>query len=157
MIPYFRFSRCPWGTVYLMQSRRDQTLFKVGFTGRKTFERRAELNRVAGDDMKIVMTVTMPWARKCETLMLRRLRRHLFRKRERRGTEWFRRRETIDHIAIGLERAAWNIEFIARWKFSWPKECKARVFKADPNYSKKRNLLSCLKKIRRAELMSACV
>lgn len=138
MIPYFRFSRSPWGTVYLMQSRKDQTLFKVGFTGRKTIARRAELNRVAGDDMKIVMAVTMPWARKCESLMLRRLRRNLFRKRDWRGTEWFRlrRKETIDHIAIRLERAAQRIQTIARLKFSWPKEAKPRIFKADPNYKR---------------------
>ncbi len=49
-----------------MRSQNEPGLFKVGYTKRKTIERRAELNRVAGDNMKIVTTVTMPWARQCE-------------------------------------------------------------------------------------------
>lgn len=73
-IPFLRFNRAPSGTVYLMQSRGNPRLFKVGFTKRKTKERRFELNRVAGDDMAIVATVQLPWARACEALLLRRLR-----------------------------------------------------------------------------------
>jgi len=132
MIPWFRFSRVPRGTVYLMQSRNEPDLFKVGFTKRKTIERRAELNRVAGDNMKIVFTVSMPWARKSEALALRRLRRNPFRKRDKRGTEWFRLQpgEDIQKIAGGIEAASNRIELLAKIKFSWPKRIEKRVFRA---------------------------
>ncbi len=115
-----------------MQSRNEPDLFKVGFTKRKTIERRAELNRVAGDDMKIVFTISMPWARKSEALALRRLRRNPFRKRDKRGTEWFRLRsgEDIQKIAGGIEAASGRIELIAKIKFSWPKGFEKRIFRA---------------------------
>ena len=131
LVPWFRFSRAPWGTVYLMQSRRTPDLFKVGFTRRLTKDRRAELNRVAGDDLRIVATVSMPWAIRCEALVLRRLRRNMFRKRDRRGTEWFwlKPHEDIQDIADRLDKAADRIELIAKLKFSWPKRSKRRVFK----------------------------
>lgn len=129
-LPWFRFRRVPWGTVYLLQSRKDASLFKVGFTKRKVIERREELNRVADDDMKVVTTITMPWARKCETLLLRRLRRNPFRKRDRRGTEWFRlkQNEDIHRISRKMEKAAGRIELIAKIQFSWPSEKTKRVF-----------------------------
>lgn len=132
-IPWFRFSRVPWGTVYLLQSRKDASLFKVGFTKRKVIERRAELNRVAGDDMKVVTTITMPWARKCETLVLRRLRRNPFRKGDKRGTEWFRLRskEEINRISRKLERAAKWVEWVAKVQCSWPRNKASVIFHAN--------------------------
>lgn len=131
MIPWFRFSRVPWGTVYLLRSNTEEGLFKVGFTKRKVIKRRAELNRVAGDDMKIVATVTMPWARKCETLILRRIRRNPFRRRDRRGTEWFwlRPGEDVQQISKKLEKAANRIELIAKLKLSWPRQCEKKHFR----------------------------
>lgn len=132
-IPWLRFSRVPWGTVYLLQSRNEPRLFKVGFTKRRTKDRRAELNRVAGDDMKIVSTVSLPWARNCEALVLRRLRRNPFRKRDRRGTEWFWlfATEDIHRIADRLEAASSHIEVIAKLKFSWPRGATKRVFRPE--------------------------
>lgn len=132
MIPWFRFSRAPWGTVYLMQSRNQPRLFKVGYTKRKTKDRRAELNRVAGDDMKIIATIQTPWATKCESLLLRRLRRNPFRKRDRRGTEWFHlgKNEDIAGIVKKLKRASAHIEVFARIKFSWPKNSRRKFFEA---------------------------
>lgn len=140
MIPWLRFSRCPRGTVYLMQSRNQPDLFKVGFTKRKTKERRSELNRVAGDDMKIISTVSMPWARKCEALTLKRLKRNLWRKRDRRGTEWFHLRpgEHIQDISAKIEKAANQIELIAKLKLSWPKNVKQKSFAATQNPSEYR-------------------
>lgn len=130
-IPWFRFGRVGRGTVYLMQSRDMPDLYKVGFTKRKTTTRRAEINRVSGDDMRIVATVAMPLALKCEALVLRRLRRNPLRKRDRRGTEWFylRPREEIQDIADRIERAADRVELIARLKCSWPKGVKRRVWR----------------------------
>ena len=132
MIPFLRFHRAPFGTVYLMQSRGEPDLFKVGFTTRKTITRRAELNRVAGDDMRIVSTVSMPWARECESVTLRRLRRSWLRKRDRRGTEWFRLRrgESIEQITSHIEAAARRVELVARLKLSWPRETRIRHFHA---------------------------
>ena len=76
-IPWLRRRKVPYGTVYLMQARATPRLFKVGFTKRRTKDRRTELNRVASDDLAIVYTVSLPWARACETLIFRRLRRCL--------------------------------------------------------------------------------
>ena len=133
MIPWFRFSRAPWGTVYLMQSRNQPRLFKVGYTKRKTKDRRAELNPVARDDMKIVATIQTPWATKCEALLLRRLRRNPFRKRDRRGTEWFHlgKKEDIAAIVKKLKRASVHIEISARIKFSWPTNSRRKLFEAN--------------------------
>ena len=116
-----------------MQSRGQPELFKVGFTKRKTVTRRQELNRVAGDDLKIVMAISMPWARKCEALALKRLRRNPFRKRDRRGTEWFwlRPGESIDDISRRIHKSSERIEFVASWKLSWPKQMRKRVFQAN--------------------------
>jgi len=132
MVRWFRFSRVPYGTVYLMQSARDRRLFKVGFTKRKTIERRAELDRVAGDNMKIVATVSMPWGRACETDVLRRLRANPFRKRDRRGTEWFwlGKNENIDAIEKRLNRSADRIARRAKFQLSWPKAATVRRFRA---------------------------
>jgi len=48
-------------------------IFKVGLTTRKTITRRAELNRNSGHHMKIVATVSLPWARVCEARVLKGL------------------------------------------------------------------------------------
>ncbi len=121
-----------------MQSRQNPDLFKVGFTTRKTTERRAELNRFSGKDMKIVSTVSMPWARKCEALLLRRLRRNPFRKRSHLGTEWFhlRPKETIEDIATNLFRSSQRIMLISKLKLSWPKGVLPRKFKALGTFSR---------------------
>ncbi|MEM8777067.1 MAG: GIY-YIG nuclease family protein [Pseudomonadota bacterium] len=130
LIPWFRNRRAPRGTVYLLSSRQQPRLFKVGFTKRLVKERRAELNRVAGDNMAVVYTVSLPWARACETLILRRLRRHPFRHGDRRGTEWFwlTRYENIQSIIDKLEAAALATRRIARWRLSWPKGGEIKRF-----------------------------
>lgn len=115
-----------------MQCRRDPSLFKVGYTARKTVNRRAEINRVAGDDMRIVQTVTMPWAYSCEGLVLCRIRREWFRRRDRRGTEWFRlkRGENIDQVARKIRRCADRTVLVAKLKRSWPPDTTPIVFRS---------------------------
>ena len=132
LIPPFRFNRAPYGTVYLMQSRSQPRLFKVGYTTRRTKDRRSELNRVAGDDMAIVATVQLPWARACETLLLRRLRFNPLRRGDRRGTEWFwlGRREDISKIEIEMERTAKAIRRMAWLRLSWPSGASIKTFRA---------------------------
>ena len=132
-VPWFRRRGTGWGTVYLMRSRKRPGLFKVGFTTRRTKDRRAELNRVGRDDMKIVLTATMPLARSCERVLLRRLRGGMpGRKRDRRGTEWFwlRRREEIGDIAVLLLDTALAVRRVGRCKGSWPAGKEIRIFNA---------------------------
>ena len=136
VIPWLRRRGTGWGTVYLMQSRKRPGLFKVGFTQRRTKDRRTELNRVDRDDVRIVFTVSMPLARQCERIMLRRLRRGLFRRRgDRRGTEWFwlRKGERIDDIAALLNDTAHTIRRVGRFKLSWPAGKEIRIFNALPS------------------------
>ncbi|WP_373634747.1 GIY-YIG nuclease family protein [Yoonia sp. SS1-5] len=131
-IPWFRRRRIPFGTVYLMQARDTPRLFKVGFTKRRTKDRRGELNRVARDDMAIVYTVSLPWARSCETLVLGRLRWNPFRRGDTRGTEWFwlGKRESIEAIVRKIDRAARDTRRMARWRWSWPTGAEIREFRA---------------------------
>ena len=132
IVPWLRWRGTGWGTVYLMSYRVRPGLFKVGFIRRRTKDRRAELNRVRRDDMRIVYTVAMPLARPCERAMLRRLRRSIFRKGDHRGTEWFwlRKRERIDDIAALLLRTAHTTRRVGILKLSWPKGTALRVFEA---------------------------
>lgn len=132
MIRWFKWRRAPWGTVYLMVAKNDPSLFKVGYTKRRTKDRRTELNRVKGDDMKIVQAIGMPWARDCEALVLRKFRRSWFRKGDLRGTEWFHLQsgETIDDVARKIEHYAGFIRRQAKAKMSWPKGGELRVFRA---------------------------
>lgn len=132
MIPWWRFSRAPRGTVYLVQSELKHALYKVGFTTRRTIDRRAELNRHAAQPMRIVATVSMPWARQCEASVLRGLRRNPFRLRHPLGSEWFvlGRFETIQSIADRIERVSRQIELIAKAKLSWPKGAARNVFRS---------------------------
>lgn len=134
-IPWLRFRNPPDGTVYLLRSFSEPRLFKVGFTSRRTKDRRGELNRVAGDDMRIVYTVSLPHALAVETLTLRSIRRNPFRRRDRRGTEcfWLGRRESIERIIRKIDRAAWHVRFMARVRLSWPRGAAMKRFRAAQN------------------------
>ena len=123
-IGWFDFRAAP-GTVYLMQPDNDPTLFKLGFTTRRTLERRRELQRRGDGRLRIVCSVTMPHAYVLEQRLLRRMRggwRFFRRRSSPRGTEWFhlRRRETIADIQTMMEREARRVRRAARLRFSWP-------------------------------------
>ena len=132
VVPWFARRKAAWGTVYLVHAKNDPSLFKVGFTSRRTIDRRAELNRVAGDDMRIVQTMGMPFAFLLERQVLAKLRSEWFRRSDSRGTEWFRlkRGETISDIGAKIEKHARRLEQQARFRFSWPKDVERRLFKA---------------------------
>ncbi len=127
-IPCFRTRG--WGTVYLLQSRSEPDLFKVGFTQRKTNTRRNELKGLVDGGLRIVFTVSMPHAYVTEHRTLKGLAGRWFGRRDRRGTEWFilRRRETMDDIAARILRTAIEVRFEARLKFSWGGDSKIRTF-----------------------------
>lgn len=120
-IPWFTLRSGPWGTVYLMQSVQKPRIFKVGLTTRKTITRRAELNRNSGHQMKIVATVSLPWARVCEARVLKGLRRNPLRKGLPFGTEWFELLpwEDIKDIDARLQAAAARTKLIAHLRLSW--------------------------------------
>ncbi|MEM9524071.1 MAG: GIY-YIG nuclease family protein [Pseudomonadota bacterium] len=139
------FQRRPrWGTVYLMQSQDQPDLFKVGYTTRRTKDRRAELKGKVDGRLKIVYTLSMPNAYFTEQLVLRRLRRRFLGRGDGRGTEWFRlrRRETIADIARRIEEAARQIRFISRLKLSWPKDTEFRIFRGGLQESLERGRFS---------------
>lgn len=131
-VPWFKTRG--WGTVYLVQSRSEPELFKVGFTKRKTNTRRNELKRLVDGGLRIVFTVSMPHAYVTEQKTLKGLAGRWLGRRDRRGTEWFRlrRTETIDDISTRILRCARQVQFEARLKFSWAKKSKIRTFQAQP-------------------------
>ena len=127
--------RAAAGTVYLMQPENDPRLFKLGYTSRRTLERRRELQRAGDGKLRILCSVTMPHAYVLEQRLLRRMRGgwRLFRRRSSpRGTEWFylRRGETISDIRRLLAREARRVRLAARLRFSWPLGGKIALFEA---------------------------
>jgi hypothetical protein len=130
-LPWGRARSAPYGTVYLMQDKHQPRLIKVGYTKRRTIDRRAELNRVAGDDMRIRMTLSMPWAAQVEQKALRHLRRKRRLKSDHRGTEWFWLPDTdaLSDIETILTNTATKIQKTARLKLSWPKNTQIKMFK----------------------------
>lgn len=133
-IGWFRF-KAATGTVYLMQPDNDPTLFKLGFTSRRTLERRRELQRPGDGKLRIVCSVTMPHAYVLEQRLLRRMRRgwRFFRRRSSpRGTEWFhlRRGEKISDIQALMEQEARRVRLAAAVRFSWPLRGKIMLFEA---------------------------
>ena len=118
-IPWLRTSG--WGTIYLLQSREDPRLFKVGYTRRRTKDRRAELRAKVYGELDIVYGLSMPHAYQAEQRVLRGLRSRWFASGDRRGSEWFwlRRNECIDDIKLRILRAANQIRREAFFRGSW--------------------------------------
>lgn len=133
-IGWFNF-KAPTGTVYLMQPDNEPRLFKLGYTSRRTLERRRELQRPGDGRLRIVCSVTMPHAYVLEQRLLRRMRRgwRLFRRRSSpRGTEWFYlwRGEQISDIQRMMEREARRVRLAAGIRFSWPLRGRIMLFEA---------------------------
>jgi len=131
-IGWFHF-KATTGTVYLMQPDNDPGLFKLGYTSRRTLERRRELQRPGDGKLRIVCSVTMPHAYALEQRLLRRMRRgwRFFRRRSSpRGTEWFylRRGEDISDIQAQMEREARRVRRAAFLRFSWPLRGRITLF-----------------------------
>lgn len=127
-VPWFRASG--YGTIYLMQSMDDPRLIKIGFTQRRTMDRRAELEEDAGGRLKIVYTLSMPHAYQVEQRVLSSMRKRFFGRGDIRGTEWFRMRpwDSLEGIKRRMSKAALHIRFVAVWKLAWPFMGDIRVF-----------------------------
>ena len=130
-IAWFR-GRPAWGTVYLMQSLNEPDLFKVGFTKRRTKDRRSELQGKVGGRLKVFYTLSMPNAYFTEQLVLRRLRRRFWGRGDRRGTEWFRlrKKETMSDVVDRIHKAACRIRWVSKMKLSWPSGQDFVVYKS---------------------------
>jgi len=133
-IGWFDFRAAP-GTVYLMQPDNDPRLFKLGFTSRRTLERRRELQRAGDGTLRIVCSVTMPHAYVLEQRLLRRMRggwRFFRRRGSPRGTEWFylQRGEQIRDIQRLMAREARRVRFAACIRLSWPPRGRITLFEA---------------------------
>jgi hypothetical protein len=129
-IPWFRMTG--WGTVYLMQSSEDPRLFKVGYTKRRTKDRRAELKGKVNGQLIIIYGLSMPHAYHAEQRTLRGLRLRWFGRGDPRGTEWFRLRknETMDDIKSRIAKAASQVRREAKCKLSWAKDAEIKIFNA---------------------------
>jgi hypothetical protein len=124
------------------RTEKGSSLFKVGFTTRKTIDRRAELNRTAQRHMWIMASVSMPYARACETRLLRKLAKDKHRQRDHRGTEWFHLRpgEHIDDIAKRLVRASRWVEIRMRLSIAWPISGKRKIWRANRRHGGDRKI-----------------
>ena len=128
-VPWFR-RRPTWGTVYLMQSVKHPRLIKVGYTRRRTKDRRSELSSMVDGELKIMFTISMPNAHVTEQLVLRGLRQRIMGSGDSRGIEWFwlRRWETTDDVVRRIKQAANQIQILSRLKWSWPKDAKVQIY-----------------------------
>ena len=113
-----------WGAVYVLQSRKKPSVFKVGVTRRPVSLRRKEIvkSMSGGHQLKILMVLEAPQARAIEHVMHRRLRRHRYSDRHHKGREWFllsgvRRKRRIEHL---LRASASDVRRLARRKRCWP-------------------------------------
>jgi len=102
------------------------------FTERRTKDRRSELKGKVGGRLNVFYTLSMPNAYFTEQLVLRRLRRRLFGRGDRRGTEWFRlrKKETMADVVDLIHKAACRIRWMSKMKLSWPSGQDFVVYKS---------------------------
>ena len=106
--------------------------FGSEFTERRTKDRRSELKGKVGGRLNVFYTLSMPNAYFTEQLVLRRLRRRLFGRRDRRATEWFRlrKKETMSDVVDQIHKAACCIRLVSKMKLSWPSGQDFVVYKS---------------------------
>lgn len=130
---YVRWFRraVPWGTVYLNCDERHPQRFKIGFTQRKTTERRKELARGLEKRLLIVQTIRMPHAYCLESRCLARVSK-LASRDFAKSSEWFvlDPDHTIDDVAQALLDEAQRLRREAKWKLAWPSYGRVAVFES---------------------------
>lgn len=119
----------PWGTVYLTCDERYPQRFKIGFTQRKTTERRRELARGLEKRLLIVQTIQMPHAHCLESRCLKSVTR-LADRDFAKTSEWFVLGDgfTLDDVAQVMLDEARRLRREARWKLAWPSQGRVAVF-----------------------------
>lgn len=131
-----------WGTVYLMCDETDARRIKIGFTQRKTMDRRQELSRNVEGRMIIVQTVRMPHAFALEARCHRKVKRWAKRDRDR-SREWYILLEgaSVDEVARLIVRQAMRLRLIARLKLAWPAYGHITLFDSGWRPDERRELL----------------
>lgn len=118
-----------WGTVYLTCDETYPRRVKLGFTQRKTVERRQELARSVSGRLAIVQTVRMPHAFALEARCHRAMKR-LARRDTERSREWYILRDGIalDDVLRMMKRRAERLRLVATLKIAWPRYGTVTVF-----------------------------
>ncbi|WP_140849210.1 GIY-YIG nuclease family protein [Paracoccus sp. FO-3] len=118
-----------WGTVYLTCDEEDPRRIKIGFTQRKTVDRRKELSRSVQGRMVIVQTVKMPHAFALEARCHAKIGRLAGRDRTR-NREWYILREgaSVSDVAQLITEQATRLRRIARLKIAWPSYGRITLF-----------------------------
>ncbi|ATG38001.1 MAG: GIY-YIG nuclease family protein [Rhodobiaceae bacterium] len=118
-----------WGTVYLTCDESDPRRIKIGFTQRKTIDRRKELSRSVQGRMVIVQTVRMPHAFALEARCHAKVRRLAYRDKSR-TREWYLLREgaSLSDVATLISEQATRLRRIARLKIAWPPYGRISLF-----------------------------
>ena len=130
-IEWFR-PNVAWGTVYLTADEQYNRRIKLGFTQRKSTERRKELAREVDGRLLIVLTIKMPHAFALEAACHRTMRK-IAKRDPKRTKEWYilRQGRTISDAEKLIVKQASRIQLIARLKFSWPKYGAVNIFKSN--------------------------
>ncbi|RWR30496.1 hypothetical protein D2T29_12560 [Sinirhodobacter populi] len=118
-----------WGTVYLFSQAGDNKRIKLGFTQRLTTDRRSEVQRYAGDNLRIITTVHMPHAFCLEGRILKRVRT-VAKPDRSRSSEWFILRDgaSLEDVCSMVLLEAILVRRAARWRLAWPKYGRITVF-----------------------------
>lgn len=118
-----------WGTVYLTCDERHPSRIKIGFTNRKTIDRRKELARGVERRLVIVQTIQMPHGFCLEARCLGRAK-ELAQRDHAKTSEWFVLNSgvTLNDMAEAMKREARRLRREARWKFAWPSYGRVTVF-----------------------------
>jgi hypothetical protein len=119
----------PGGTVYLTCDERHPQRFKIGFTQRKTTDRRKELSHGLEKRLLIVQTIQMPYAYSLESRCLKTVKR-LAERDFSKSSEWFVLGDgfTLDDVAEAMLLEARRLRREAKWKLAWPSQGKVAVF-----------------------------
>ena len=115
--------------MYLTCDERHPQRFKIGFTQRKTTERRKELARGLEQRLLIVQTIQMPYAHCLESRCLKSVTR-LADRDFAKSSEWFVLGDgfTLDDVAQAMLDEARRLRREARWKLAWPSQGRVAVF-----------------------------
>lgn len=118
-----------WGTVYLTCDETHPRRVKLGFTQRKTIDRRKELARSVEGRLVIVHTVQMPHAFALE-YRCHKAMRGLGDRDFGKTSEWYVLRDdiTLDHVIEMLHNEAKRLRLIAKIKLAWPSFGKITAF-----------------------------
>lgn len=112
-----------------MCDERHPRRIKLGFTKRKTIDRRQELARGLEMRLMIVQTIQMPHAFCLEARCLMQMA-GLAHRDHAKSSEWMVLEDgiTLDDVAQTMTREARRLRWEARLKFAWPRHGRISVY-----------------------------